>query len=95
MTPASGFQGEIEQVVRGLPIAGPKVSAVQWPDKTVAKVMMNDFPMDQMPPFAKEKFMTDLKSGIDSAKRDYKVTDRVRVDLVDAASGRVMETVSE
>lgn len=95
ITPASGFQGEIEQLVRGLPIAGPKVSAVQWPDKTVAKVMMNDFPMDQMPPFAKEKFMTDLKSGIDSAKRDYKVNDKVRVELVDAASGRVMETVSE
>ena len=92
---ASSFQGQVEQVVRGLPIAGPKVSAVQWPDKTVAKVMMNDFPMDQMPPFAKEKFMTDLKSGIDSAKKDYRVTDKVRVDLVDAASGRVMETVSE
>jgi hypothetical protein len=85
----------VEQVVRGLPIAGTKVSAVQWPDKTVAKVMMNNFPMDQMPPFAKEKFMTDLKSGIDSAKKDYRVTDKVRVDLVDAASGRVMETVSE
>jgi tetratricopeptide (TPR) repeat protein len=93
--PTSSFQGEVEQVVRGLPIAGPKVSAVQWPDKTVAKVMMNDFPMDQMPPFAKEKFMTDLKSGIDSAKKNYRVTDKVRVDLVDAASGRVMETVSE
>ncbi|MBV8138450.1 MAG: tetratricopeptide repeat protein [Deltaproteobacteria bacterium] len=92
---ASSFQGEVEQVVRGLPIAGTKVSAVQWPDKTVAKVMMNNFPMDQMPPFAKEKFMTDLKSGIDSAKKDYQVTDKVRVDLVDAASGRVMETVSE
>ena len=92
---ASSFQGEVEQVVRRLPIAGTKVSAVQWPDKTVAKVMMNNFPMDQMPPFAKEKFMTDLKSGIDSAKKDYRVTDKVRVDLVDAASGRVMETVSE
>ena len=95
IAPASSFQGAVEQVVRGLPIAGPKVSAVQWPDKTVAKVMMNNFPMDQMPPFAKEKFMTDLKSGIDSAKRDYRVTDKVRVDLVDAASGRVMGTVSE
>jgi cytochrome c-type biogenesis protein CcmH/NrfG len=93
--PTSSFQGEVEQVVRGLPIAGPKVSAVQWPDKTVAKVMMKDFPMDQMPPFAKEKFMTDLKTGIDSAKKNYRVTDKVRVDLVDAASGRVMETVSE
>ena len=95
IAPASTFQGEIEQVVRGLPIAGPKVGSVEWPDKTTARVMMNNFPMDQMPPFAKDKFMTDLKSGIDSAKKDYKVTGTVRVDLVDSASGRVMETVAE
>jgi len=93
--PASTFQGEIEQVVRGLPIAGPKVGSVEWPDKTTAKVMMNNFPMDQMPPFAKDKFMTDLKSGIDSAKKNYKVNGTVKVDLVDGASGRVMETVTE
>jgi len=95
MAHSSTFQGQVEQLVRGLPIAGPKVGAVQWPGKTTAKVMMNDFPMEQMPPFAKEKFMTDLKSGIDSAKKNYKVTDTVKVDLVDAASGRVMETVRE
>lgn len=93
--PASTFQGEIEQVVRRLPIAGPKVGSVQWPDKTTAKVMMDNFPMDQMPPFAKQKFMTDLKSGIDSAKKDYKVSGPVKVDLVDSQSGRVMETVTE
>ena len=95
VAPASTFQGEIEQVVRGLPIAGPKVGSVEWPDKTTAKVMMNNFPMDQMPPFAKDKFMTDLKTGIDSAKKDYKVSGTVKVDLVDSASGRVMETVTE
>jgi cytochrome c-type biogenesis protein CcmH/NrfG len=93
--PASTFQGQIEQVVRGLPIAGPKVGSVQWPNQTTAKVMMNNFPMDQMPPFAKDKFMTDLKSGIVSAKKDYKVSGKVEVDLVDGASGRVMETVTE
>ena len=92
---ASTFQGEIEQVVRGLPIAGPKVGSVQWPDKTTAKVLMDNFPMDQMPPFAKQKFMTDLKSGIDTAKKDYKVSGPVKVDLVDSQSGRVMETVTE
>lgn len=91
----STFQGQIEQVVRDLPIAGPKVGAIQWPDKTTARVMMNNFPMDQMPPFAKDKFMNDLKSGIDSAKKNYKISGKVEVDLVDSASGRVMETITE
>jgi len=95
LAPATSFQGEVEQVVRGLPIAGPKVGSVQWSDKNTAKVTMNNFPMDQMPPFAKNKFMTDLKSGIESAKKDYKVTSKVEVDLVDSVSGRVMERVTE
>jgi hypothetical protein len=58
-------------------------------------VMMDHFPMDQMPPFAKDKFLGDLKSGIDSAKAANHVTDQVEVDIVDAQSGRVMQSVSQ
>ena len=29
---------------------------------------MDNFPMDQMPPFAATRFMTDLKAGIDQVK---------------------------
>ncbi|MGB6551894.1 MAG: tetratricopeptide repeat protein [Candidatus Binataceae bacterium] len=93
--PATTFQGDLEQIVRGLPIAGPKVGSFQWSSKTRAKLLMDNFPMDQMPPFAKQKFMTDLKSGIDTAKKDYKVSGPVEVQIIDTASGRVMETVTE
>jgi len=68
---------------------------VMAPAATTAKVLMNNFPMDQMPPFAKQKFLTDLKSGIDSAKKDYKVSEKVEIDIVDSSSGKVMETVTE
>ncbi len=57
--------------------------------------MMDHFPMDQMPPFAKDKFLGDLKAGIDSAKTSSHVTDTVEVDIVDAQTGRVMQTVTE
>ncbi len=89
------FQRAIEKMVHDLPIAGPKVSSVQWPDKLKAKVMMDKFPMDQMPPFAKNKFITDLKLGIDSAKKDNQISAKVELDIVDSASGRVMETVKQ
>jgi tetratricopeptide (TPR) repeat protein len=89
------FQRAIEKMVHDLPIAGPKVSSVQWPDKLKAKVMMDKFPMDQMPPFAKNKFITDLKLGIDSAKKDNQISANVELDIVDSASGRVMETVKQ
>ncbi len=94
-SPAKTFQGDLEQMVRELPVAGPKVGSVQWSSKTRAKVLMDNFPMDQMPPFMKQKFLTDLKSGIDTAKKDYKVTGPVEVQLIDTQSGRVMETVTE
>jgi hypothetical protein len=70
------------------------VSAVNWPENHKAMVLMDDFPMDQMPPFAKDKFLGDLKAGIDSAKAANHVTGTVEVDIVDTKSGRVMQTVT-
>jgi tetratricopeptide (TPR) repeat protein len=89
------FHGAIEQVVRGLPIAGPKVGSVEWPGDLKARVMFDNFPMDQMPPFAKDKFMSDLKAGIDSAKKSHNVSAPIELDLVDSQTGRVMQTVTE
>jgi tetratricopeptide (TPR) repeat protein len=92
---ADDFHDAVEDMVRGLPIAGPKVTTVEWPDKLKASVFMANFPMDQMPPFAKEKFLSDLKAGIDSAKKDNNISAPVEVNIVDGASGHVMETVTE
>jgi tetratricopeptide (TPR) repeat protein len=89
------FHDAVETMVRGLPIAGPKVTTVEWPDKLKAKVFMDHFPMEEMPPFAKTKFLTDLKAGIDSAKKDNNVSSPVEVNIVDGASGHVMETITE
>jgi tetratricopeptide (TPR) repeat protein len=92
---AGDFHSSFEEMIRNIPFAGPKVSAVNWPENHKAMVMMDHFPMDQMPPFAKDKFLGDLKSGIDSAKAANHVTDQVEVDIVDAQSGRVMQSVSQ
>ncbi|HEY6299223.1 MAG TPA: tetratricopeptide repeat protein [Candidatus Binatus sp.] len=89
------FHDAVETMVRGLPVAGPKVTSVEWPDKLKAKVLMDSFPMDQMPPFAKAKFLTDLKAGIDSAKKDNNISSPVEVNIVDGASGSVMETITQ
>jgi hypothetical protein len=48
-----------------------------------------------MPPFAKDKFLGDLKAGIDTAKAANHVTGPVVVDIVDAQSGRVMQSVTQ
>jgi Flp pilus assembly protein TadD len=92
---AGTFQESMEQMLRGLPIAGPKVASLQWPSPTKTRVLMDNFPMDQMPPFAANKFMTDLKAGIDQVKTAHQVSGQVEVDICDGASGRVMQTVIE
>jgi cytochrome c-type biogenesis protein CcmH/NrfG len=92
---ANTFQGAMEQMLRDLPIAGPKVQSLQWPSPTKTRVLMDNFPMDQMPPFAANKFMTDLKAGIDQVKSVHNIGGPVEVDICDAASGRVMQAVTE
>jgi tetratricopeptide (TPR) repeat protein len=92
---AATFQDAVAEMMRNLPVAGPKVAAVQWPSAMRAKVMMDNFPMDAMPPFARDKFIADLKSGLTSAKSAHKVAGTVTVDIADAQSGRVMESVSQ
>lgn len=92
---SGSFQDAMEQMLRGLPIAGPKVNSVRWPAPHDARVLMDNFPMDQMPPFAATKFLGDLKSGIDSVKTSHKISSPVQVDICDAATGRVMQSVTE
>ncbi len=89
------FHGEIERMVRNIPFAGPKVQSVKWPDKLKATVLMDNFPMDKMPPFAKQMFESDLKNGIKNAKTDHRIKGTVVVEIADTASGAVMERVSQ
>lgn len=87
------FRDSMEQLIRSVPFAGPKVKSIQWPSSYKAIVLMDNFPMAQMPPFAKQKFIGDLTSGIDSAKAAHEVTAPVELDIADAVTGQVMETV--
>jgi tetratricopeptide (TPR) repeat protein len=89
------FHGAIEQMLRNLPVAGQRVSAVEWPGKYRAKVLLDNLPLNAIPPFARVKLMGDIKAGINSAKAAHKVTSKVELDIVDGQSGRVMQTVTE
>ncbi len=89
------FHGAVDRMMRGLPIAGPKVAALKWSAPTRATVLMDNFPMDSMPPFMRAKFVDHVKAGLEDAKRAHQVSTTVQLDIADAASGRVMESVSE
>jgi cytochrome c-type biogenesis protein CcmH/NrfG len=94
---ASGgdFHGAVDQMMRALPIAGPKVETLRWSAPLKATVLMDNFPMDAMPPFMRAKFLDHIKAGLENAKREHNVSGTVELDIADAASGRVMDSVSQ
>ncbi|HLK12608.1 MAG TPA: tetratricopeptide repeat protein [Candidatus Binatia bacterium] len=92
--PPTPFQSAVEQAFRNHPIMGPKIVRFAWTGPATGRVEMRDFPMDAMPPAVREKFAAHLAEEIRTAQGKYGVTDPVKVDVADAASGTVMATVT-
>lgn len=78
------------QVVKSNPVAGPKFVRYEEPAGGTLKLFFADFPMKQMPPFAKEKFFNGLKASIQSSG----LTDLKTLAFIDHATGAQMETLS-
>jgi tetratricopeptide (TPR) repeat protein len=91
----SGIQAEIEKIFRTHPIVGAKLNSIEWSDERTAKVVLRQFPMDGMPADIRKQFTDRIQSKIKESKDRNQVTETVRVELVDSASGRVMETVTQ
>jgi len=89
--PGKDFPSSVENVFRSAPIAGPKVAKVEWPDARHARVVMDGFPMNGMPDVMRNRFLDRLKSGVTAARQRFSVADPVTVEIVDQASGDVME----
>ena len=92
---AGGLQGDIEAIFRQHPIVGPKLDRIQWTDPQSAKVILRQFPMDGMPPQVRKMFTDRIQNGLREKKAQYSVQGTLKVELVDADTGRVMETVTE
>ena len=74
---------EVVAFLRNNPIAGPKF--VRFEERGgEMRVFFKDFPMEQMPPFAKDKFL----GGVRAAAKGLQ-----RIVFLDAASGRELEKV--
>jgi cytochrome c-type biogenesis protein CcmH/NrfG len=89
-----GLRADVEQIFRGHPIVGAKIDRIEWPSDERVRVVLREFPMDGMPPMVREKFTERIRTGLrDSAARNQ-VAAGPTAELVDAASGRVMNTIA-
>ena len=93
--PAGDLRTDVEAVFRAHPIVGQKLDRVDWSADDHARVVVRDFPMDGMPPMVRGKFTERIRSGVRASKSRHQSTAPITIELVDASSGRVMETITE
>jgi len=82
-----GVEG-IVGYIKNSPIAGPKFVKSEQPDSGTLKLFFREFPMSQMPPFAKEKFFSGIKAHV--SEQDEVQT----IVFVDADSNEQLEKLS-
>lgn len=93
--PAGTFEADTEAMFRQAPIIGPKVDRLEWSGPDTAKVVLRDFPMDEMPEEMKTMFTDRMRARIKEQKDTHKVATATHFDFVDAATGKVMVTIAE
>lgn len=96
--PAGGggdLHSAVEAIFRTHPIVGSRIDRIDWNGDEAARVTLRAFPMSSMPPMVKDKFLERIRTGVRQAKSDHQVTAPLTIELVDAESGTVMETVTQ
>lgn len=89
------MRSDVEAIFRMHPIAGPKLDRIDWASDDRARVLLREFPMDGMPPMVRTKFTDRIRSGVRDSKTRHQSAAPITIELVDAGSGRVMETITE
>lgn len=90
---SSDFQRQAEKPIITHPIVGPRVVGFEWTGPASGRAKLADFPMDRMPPFARVKFKSAMAEKIAAVAKANGVAGPVKVELVDSASGNVMDTL--
>jgi len=93
--PAGDLHTDVEAIFRAHPIVGPRVAGVEWPAAQQVRVLLREFPMEGMPPMVRDKFIERIRNAVREAKARDHVGAAVTIELVDADSGRVMDTIVE
>jgi cytochrome c-type biogenesis protein CcmH/NrfG len=93
-SPRLPFQSAVEAAFRAHPILGPRIVRFEWGGPGAGRVLVQNFPMEGMPPAVREKFTTRLGQEMRTAEGSHPVEGPVRMEIADAASGAVMATVT-
>lgn len=90
----SPFQQIVERFFRAHEIMGPRISRIEWAAPTRARVLFQNFPMSAMPPEVRERFLGKLREQVNEAKKTNRISDAVMIELIDADTNQIMDTLS-
>jgi len=90
----SPFQQEVEKLFRTHEIMGPRISRIEWIAPAEAQIFFQNFPMTAMPPEIRERFLDKLRAQVTEAKNAKNVNGTAKVELIDADTNHVMETIT-
>jgi tetratricopeptide (TPR) repeat protein len=94
--PAADYRAEVERSLRAHQILGPKIASIEWPDgDTRARVLVREFPMQSMPEHIRNLFRARLETMVHDAKERHGVSEARSIEIVDAATGKVMDTATQ
>jgi len=88
------LRAAIESVFRTHEMIAAKLQAIEWPAETRARVVVRDFPMEAMPQEVRRDFAARVQENIRRAKEAHGEKREVVVEIVDARTSAVMETIS-
>ncbi len=90
----SPFQQAVEKLFRGHEIMGPRIGRIEWPTAAEAHVFFQNFPMSAMPPEVRERFLGKLRTQVTEAKSANSINGTAKIELIDADTNQVMETIT-
>jgi tetratricopeptide (TPR) repeat protein len=78
---------DLTQYFQSHPIIGPKYKGVRWLTEKTAEIVVKEFPVEQMPPFARAKFVDSVSNMLSGLGEGFKVV------LIDADSGKELISI--
>ncbi|HJY82077.1 MAG TPA: tetratricopeptide repeat protein [Candidatus Binatia bacterium] len=90
----SPFQQAVEKLFRGHEIMGPRISRIEWLAPAEAHVFFQNFPMSAMPQEVRERFLGKLRTQVTEAKSANSISSMAKIELIDADTNQIMETIT-
>ena len=90
----TGFRHAVESLFRSHEMMGPKIVRIEWPADGEANIFFRNFPMAGMPRPVRDNFREKLRVQLSALQKTTGNGDRLRLALIDADTGEVMETIT-